>query len=137
MKKYSLQRKELGIFPSLLIGIMIAALTPVLVGLAVALALTLLENPTPQIPTATLITLLISAALTGAFTARVKGKGGFAVALFTILIASAIMLIITLIACHGKVEGRAFMNQLCYILVGALFAYFARVREKTHTHKRR
>jgi len=75
MKKYSLQRKELGIFPSLLIGIMIAALTPVLVGLAVALALTLLENPTPQIPTATLITLLISAALTGAFTARVKGKG--------------------------------------------------------------
>ena len=95
-----------------------------------------LDTPTDSIEIKSLASLLISGAISAFVSAKFKGEGGTLCAIFISLITVFIMLIISLIASRGGVDGAIFMNYLCYLLISALFAYLGKKRERTRRHKK-
>ena len=92
------------------------------------------EDPTGVIGTYSLIALLLSAAVSGFITSKMKGEGGWRTVLLTALTVVLIMLIAAVIITGGTPEISALMNYLCYIGISVLSGYLALPRKK---HRRR
>ncbi len=102
-----------------------------MVGAAIAAAL---DDPTGNLGLISLAVMLISAAVSGVFSTRMKGEGGLPFSALVALTVVLIMLLINVIVCAGKVSLGAFMNYLCYLGVAVMAAFLGKKRDK---HRRR
>ena len=93
-----------------------------------------LDDPTESVGIFSLATMLLSAALSGVMSARIKGEGGLKFATLVALAVVLIMLLINVIISAGKVSGGSFMNYGCYLGVASLSAFLGR---KRNTHRRK
>lgn len=90
------------------------------------------KNPTGSLSFVSFIAFLVAGAISGFIISRYKGDGGIGASVLVSLIFVAVMLAISLISAKGKVEGGAFMNLLCYMLISSFTAFLGRKREKKH-----
>ena len=88
------------------------------------------DDPTKNLGLFSLVTLILSAALSGAVISRLRGDGGIKFAGLCSIATVLLMLIIALITERGNIPGSAFMNYGCYVAISLLSAYLGRKREK-------
>ena len=124
-----------GIIKCFLISFCISFLLILLLSLLSALIACSLDDPGKVIGLFSLGTLLISAAISGVLSSRIKGDGGFKFAILVALAVVLIMLLINVIICNGKVSGGSFMNYGCYMGVAALSAFLGRKRDRHRRHR--
>lgn len=94
-----------------------------------------LDDPTESVGIFSLGSMLVSAAISGILSTRIKGEGGLRFATLVALSVVLIMLLINVIISSGRVSGGAFMNYGCYLGVAALSAFLGRKRERHRNHK--
>ena len=86
------------------------------------------KDPTQGVGVASLITLILSAALSGIIISRISCEGGVKIAGLSALATVFIMLIIGVILNSGKASPGAFINYGCYVGISLLSAYLGRKR---------
>ena len=95
------------------------------------------KNSTENIPLFALISLVVSAMISGVSISRLKGAGGVKFAALVALTFVLLLLLITVIANKGSVPASAFMNYASYLGVTAVSAYLGRKKEgKRRKHRR-
>lgn len=82
---------------------------------------------------ASLVILLLSAAVSGFLNAKLTGEGKLAVVVLSSLTFCLVLLLIGLVATGGGVTLRVFLNYLCYIGIALFFGWLG----KRETKKRR
>jgi len=92
-------------------------------------------DPTRMVGIYSLVAMIVSAALGGIFSGRMRGDGGTVYALLVALAVVIIMLLIALIVRGGKVGGSAFMNYGCYLGVSTLAAILGKKRKIHRAHR--
>ena len=127
MKKNKITDNTLCLF---LISMGIAAASLVICAFVMALIAYSGEDPTKKVATFSLLTLIISAAVSGIIISRMKGDGGVKLAGFGSLALMILLLVIALITEKGSVPPSAFMNYGCFVGISLLAAYLGRKREK-------
>ena len=132
MMKLKRRTKETGSLGIFLFGIIGSALLIVLLSFVMAIIANSSDDPTSKIGIYSLLTLLISAAISGVAISRIKGEGGFGVAALTALTVALIMTFIGIIMSGGRLTLGCFMNYGCYLGVSVMFAYLGRKKEKRH-----
>ena len=94
------------------------------------------KNSTANLALYALLSLLISAALSGFFISRLRTDGGVKWAL---LAAVAVVLLMSggaMIICKGKIAPASIMNYLSYLGVCLIFTYLGRKKEKRPRRRR-
>ena len=86
------------------------------------------SNPTGSIKTVSLVTLLVSGAVSGFVISKAKGDGGTFTSLLSSLVFIGIILAVSLILTKGRVGGTIFMNCLCYFLISLFSSFLAKKR---------
>lgn len=124
-----------GIMTTFLISFAISVLLILLLSLLSALIVGSLEDPTKLLGLFSLGSLLISAAISGVISTRMKGEGGLGFAALVALSVVLIMLLINVIICSGKVSGASFMNYGCYMGVAVLSAFLGKKRDRHRKHR--
>lgn len=124
-----------GIMKSFIISFCLSFLIILLLSLLSALIAGSLDDPGKVIGLFSLGSLLVSAAVSGVVSSRIKGEGGLKFAILVALAVVLIMLLINVIVCSGKVSGGSFMNYGCYMGVAALSAFLGRKRDRHKRHR--
>ena len=119
----------------LLFGVIFSFISFFLSSIVTSLVISLFENPISKIELGSLVTLLISGALSAFINAKYKGEGGTLYALLSALIASAAIFATGMILSGGNGTASLLMNVLCYLLVSALFAKLAGIKRKNGRRK--
>ena len=119
----------------LLICLGLSALVIIITSLIGALIASGLKDPTGNLGLISLIAMIISALVSGIFSARF-GDGGLRRSALEALAVVLIMLLICVIMSAGRVSGGAFMNYGCYFGIYILSAYLGRRRQGHRRHKR-
>ena len=129
LSKISLARRFI-----ICLGISVGVLlTLSLIGAAIA---SMLDDPTENLALLSLIIMLISAAISGLVSTRIKGDGGAGFSGLVALSLTLIMLLINVIACAGKISAASFMNYACYVGVASISAYLGRKKNKHIQHRK-
>ena len=118
-----------------LICFAISVLLILLFSLISAVIVGSLDDPTKSVGLFSLATMLLSAAVSGVVSSRIKGEGGLKFATLVALAVVLIMLLVNVIISNGKVSGGAFMNYGCYLGVAALSAFLGRKRSGHRRNK--
>ena len=129
-------RTNKNIYKSFLICFGLSVGIIVAVALLFALLSSILDDPTGNLGLFSLFALLISAAVSGFISSRIKGEGGVRFASLVALATVLIMLLINVITCGGKVNFGAFMNYICYFGVASLTALLGKKRSNHRKHRR-
>lgn len=124
-----------GIMKRFIISFCISFLIILLLSLLSALIAVSLDDPSKVTGLFSLGSLLISAAVSGVLSSRIKGDGGVKFAILVALAVVLIMLLVNVIVCSGKVSGGSFMNYGCYMGVAALSAFLGRKRDRHKRHR--
>ena len=125
-----------GVARSFLICFGFAAFVLLILSMIMAAVASTSDDPTGKIGLLALLAMLISAAVSGIFTARFNPEGGIAFASLTSLLVVLIMLLCGVIVSSGRLSGGAFMNYGCYFGVYVLSAFLGKKRTRHHRHKR-
>ena len=94
-----------------------------------------LDDPTESVGLFSLISMLVSAAMSGFINTRIKGEGGTKFSLLVGLSVVLIMLLINVIISEGRVSPGSFMNYGCYLGVCWLCAFLGRKRDRHRKHR--
>ena len=120
--------------------LIINVLTLGLVSLFMAIIAYSGDDPSEAASLYSLISIVVSAAVSGYATARLSGEKGFVTALIAAFTFSLILLAAGLIVGGGKLFGGSFMNYGCYLGTSALFSVLGskkRGRRKRRTARGR
>ena len=128
MKKRSF--KNIGNGKALIFGVLFSTVTLFASLIILSFILSRLENPVALVGIASLVSLLVSAAISSFVTAKHKGEGGTLTVLLSSLIVSIIIFAVSLIHSGGKAELSVLMNSVCYVAVSLLFARIAGIKKK-------
>lgn len=134
MKKRSDARFFKSPTGSVIFGVLFSFLSLVLVTAIVGVVLSATENPTRSIGIASMISFLLSGAITGFVISKVKRERGRIYSVVTALIFILCILIISFIVGKGDAPLATLMNCVCYLLINLLFSFVVR---KQSTRKRR
>ena len=116
------------------LGVCIA--TVVAVSFVLALIANSSVNSTENIPLFSLVSLVVSAAASGAIISRMRGQGEIKYTALGALSFVLLLLLIAIIATKGAVPPSAFMNYGCYLGTSLLSAYLTRSRGKARRRRR-
>ena len=95
------------------------------------------ENSTENIPLFALISLVVSAMISGCVISRIRGAGGVKFSALVSLAFVLILLLISVIVNKGSISPSAFMNYASFLGVTTLAAYLGRKKEgKRRKHRR-
>lgn len=94
-----------------------------------------LDDPTGSLGLISLAVMLISAVISGVFSARIKGEGALGFSALVAMAVVLVMLLINLILCAGEVSLSAFMNYACFFGVAVMSAFVGRKRERHIRHR--
>jgi putative membrane protein (TIGR04086 family) len=131
-----IKRAENNILVSFALSIGICFGSAVIVAFILALIANSSANSTENIPLFALITLVISAAVSGVVISRIKGLGGVKFSALSALAFVLILLLASVIANNGAVPPSAFMNYGCFIGMTAVSAYLGRKKDTKRRRKR-
>ena len=101
-----------------------------LLSFVAAIILSTMKTPTKNLALVSLTVFLLCGFITGFVTSKKHKDEGLAYSLFVSLIFTFILLAISLVTSRGKVSGMLFMNYLCYIMINAFSAFFAKSMPK-------
>ena len=119
----------------LLICLAISVLCILSVSFIFALISSTSNDPTGSLGIFSLSALLISGAVSGFISGKIKKEGGIGFSALMALATTLIMLIFCIII-SGKVSGGAIMNYVCYIGVSTLMGFLATRKTGRARHKR-
>lgn len=88
------------------------------------------NDPAKSIGIFSLVTLVLSAVISGVVITRMKGEGGAKFAGLSSLSLVLILFFVALIIEKGSVPLSAFMNYSCYVGISVIAAIFGKKREK-------
>lgn len=126
-----------GVAESFIICLALSCLIIVLTSLISAAILSGMKDPTKYLNLLSLISMLISALISGICCARIAKEGELRFASLVALAVVLIMLLINVIATSGRVSGGAFMNYGCYLGVYILAAAVGKRRGHHTKHRKR
>ena len=92
-------------------------------------------DPTGVVGIYSLVALIVSAAISGALTARLASEGRVRLAALTSLTVVMVMLLTAVIVGGGTPKLSSLMNYLCYLGVSVAAAYLARPRKRRHKRR--
>ena len=92
-------------------------------------------DPTGKIGIYSLVSLILSAAISGFMVSRFFSDGGIGIALLTSFSVVLILMLFGVIIGGGRLGGGAFMNYLSYFGVALLFTIFGKKRERRHRRR--
>ena len=105
-------------------------LTFFVTALVSSVILNALSDPLSALPIASLVTLVVSAALSGGISSLIFKTKNITLSASVTLTASFLMLIFGIIASKGEFSIGAFMNCLCYVGVSILSALLTRRKRR-------
>ena len=123
------QRTHLSV---LVFGIIFSIATLAMLSFVSSFILMSTKNPLLSVKTASLVTLLSTAAISGFATAKYKGDLNFGISILTSLSVTVLMLAISLISAKGNVGGGIFMNYVCFLLISVFFSFVGRRKIRRH-----
>lgn len=132
MKKHRGAKKTMTLSRTLLLGVGISFAVLLIFSLIFSGLIMTTTSPVSSIKTVSLVTLLVSGAVSGFIVSKIKGDGGVFASLFSALIFIGVILALSLILTKGNVGGIVFMNCLCYLLISAFSSFFAKKRVRRH-----
>jgi putative membrane protein (TIGR04086 family) len=118
-----------------LISLAISTSAIILLSLTFALIANMSNDPTGNLEIFSFVALLLSGAIGGFSSAKIKKDGALLFSALVALALTLVMLIISVII-NGKVSGGAFMNYLCYIGMAIIFSLLGSRESKKKHHKR-
>ena len=124
-----------SLFQSFFICLSISAGVIVFLSLIFAIIANLLDDPTENLGLFSLAAMLLSAAVSGIVSTRIKGEGGVGFSSLVALTIVLVMLLINVIICVVKISLGAIMNYICYLGVAAMAAFLGRKKEGKRRHK--
>ena len=134
MKKHRGASKKTTLPRALLSGVGISLAVLLVFALIASAIIMTASNPTGSVKAASLVTLLVSGAVSGFLISKKRGEGGAFASLLSSIIFIAVILAASLIMSKGQVGGIIFMNCLCYFLISFFFSLLAK---KRYRHRRR
>ena len=108
----------------------VSVLLIILISFVMAIIANTTENSTAMIGIFSLVSMLLSALLSGLFICRFRRESGVGYAALVALSVVLIMLLISVIVSNGKVGASSFMNYGCYLGVVTLSALVFRKRKR-------
>ena len=120
MKKH--KRKELGLSTIMLLGTAFSIVVIILTALIMAIISSLTKDPTSLTGAFSLVTLLISGAISGFVTSRANGEGGKLVGIVSSISAAFIIVIVGLVWKRGMLNLGALINVIAFIAVSVVFS---------------
>lgn len=127
-------KKDRGIGISTLFGVMICAVVLAVLSAISGILIYMLEDPLAMIDIGSLICLLVSGLISSFIIAKRAEDKKIAVALFSALLFSALMLGIGAICGAGSLSWRVVLNYVCYIGM-ALIGAWAGARKRRHKRR--
>ena len=124
-----------SVYSMLLGGIIISVATLLLVSLICAMITYLTSDPLSVLGTMTLVSILLSAAISGIIQTRMFGTEGVKIATLTSLFIALVMMLIGLISNHGTLPTSGVMNYICYLLTAIFFSVVGRRHEGVRKHR--
>ena len=132
MKRY--KRKEFG-FPALVfMGAGFALAVVVVTALLFSALAYFTADPTAMTGAFSLLTLLVSGAVSGFVTSRVNGEGGSLVSAVSAVIAALLIIAVGLIWRGGLLPLGAVLNTVAFTVISCASAVFGKKRKKRKSH---
>ena len=122
-------RKKNGSVGELLISGAITLIIILLTALIAAAVTNIYYVNSEQLETASLVSLVASAMISGFVNSRLRG---FRVAFLSSVFVTLLLLLVGIILAKRGPEARALMNYLCFLLTSLAGIYLGRKREKKH-----
>ena len=119
-----------------LIGVLLSIALLVITSFILAIALASMKDPSSMVGIMSLSGMLISGAVSGFTTCRIKGDGGFGIAVLSALTVTMIIMLLGIILGGGRLSGGTLMNCGCYMGVSS-FAGFIGKRRPGHKRRKR
>lgn len=120
-----------------LFGFLISFLAMLATSLIASIILYMQADPTPLIDVASLIVLLVTAAVSGYIISKRTSEQKMLTVVLSSLLLCFLLFVIGMIITAGGVTNRVYLNYLCYIGVAILFAWLggrAPARRRRHRH---
>lgn len=130
MAKKFYKKDNMGTLSRLAVGTLICACSIVIISTVFGAVATSLEDTTAKIPLFAMLTLILSAILSGGVVSRTVADGRVIFSMLIALLTSLIFILIGIIVGGGAVSGAVFLNFLIFVGVFTLAAYLFRKREK-------
>ena len=134
MKKH--KRKEFGLTALMLLGAAFAIAVIVVVSFILSVISSLTKDPTSLIGAFSLLSLILSGAISGFVTSKVNGDGGVLVAVLSSVISAFTILAIGLIWKGGAIKLSVPLNLIVFIAVSVIASLLAKkiTRKKRHRY---
>ena len=123
-------------YTMMLTGVIVSVATLILISFICAVIANFTDDPTSLIGIMTLVSILLSAAVSGTVITRLFDSNGVKIAALSALMISLIMMLIGLISNHGTLPTSGIMNYICYLFTAIFFSVVARRRSGTKKHRR-
>ena len=120
---------------ALVFGIVFATAVFFVTAFVLAIILSKTENPTGHVSLCGMVSLFVTAAVSGFVTSRYKGEGGVLPAVLSALFFALVMLLIGLICSKGKLPFINVINLVSFMIIGTLSAMLGRKRERKRRRK--
>ena len=130
MKFSKQRRKGRGAGATIAFGILLSAISFPVLALLTSLIISTTENPLGTIGICSLLTLLLSGALSGFFTTKFKGSGGVGASLIASLLFALILFSAGLIVNKGSLPLVTTVNLFAYIIVSLSFSALAAKKKR-------
>jgi len=132
MKKRKRTARSDGSFGSFLFGVLLSFGFLIILSLIAAIFLAGAKSPTKNLGAVSLAIFILGALISGFVNSKRKGDGGVLFSVIVSLTFSFILLVVSLVACGGKISGVHFMNCICYMLAASFAAFVGKRRERRH-----
>lgn len=125
-------KKGNNIFYSVLAGALISALSMLIFSAVAAIITNMTADPLTAIPTASFISMILGAAVSGFIVSKRSPEGKMLITALSSLLFCLMLLLIGLILSGGAVPGKAFLNYICYIGIALIFAKIGAREKRRH-----
>ena len=129
------KRKEFGLTTLVLLGAAFAVAIIIAVSFVMSIISYLTKNPTSLIGALSLITLILSGAVSGFVTSKVNGDGGVLVAILSSVISAFTILAIGLVWKGGAINFGVPLNLGVFIAFSAIGAIFGKKMPKKNRRR--
>lgn len=133
MKKH--KRKEFGLTTLMLLGAAFALVVMLAVSFILSVISSMTKDPTSFIGAFSLLSLILSGAISGFVTSKVNGDGGVLIAILSSVISAFTILAIGLIWKGGAIKLSVPLNLLVFIAVSLIASLLGKKQPKRKKHR--
>lgn len=129
------KRKEFGLTALMLLGAAFALAVIIAVSFILSVISSMTKNPTSLVGAFSLLSLILSGAISGFVTSKVNGEGGVIVAVLSSVISAFTVLAIGLIWKGGAIKLSVPLNLLVFIAVSVIASLLGKKQPKRKKHR--